>query len=100
MSQFSPRMVLHRTMAGQRTKDHGKISKGTLKRIWGFASKRKTMLFLFLGLSVVISVIGVITPVLAGDVVNAITSGARSKQSFGSLSRSQHSRSPMPASAC
>lgn len=33
------------------------------------------MLFLFLGLSVVISVIGVITPVLAGDVVNAITSG-------------------------
>lgn len=75
MSQFSPRMVLHRTMAGQRTKDHGKISKGTLKRIWGFASKRKTMLFLFLGISVVISVIGVITPVLAGDVVNAITSG-------------------------
>ncbi len=75
MSQFSPRMVLHRTVAAQRTKDHGKISKGTLKRIWGFAAKRKAMLFLFLGISVVISVIGVITPILAGDVVNAITSG-------------------------
>lgn len=71
----SPQMILHRTMGSQRHKDHGKIAPGTVKRIIGFAARRKRMLLAFLAVSVLVSVIGVVTPVLAGDVVNAITAG-------------------------
>ncbi|MFC0581714.1 ABC transporter ATP-binding protein [Micrococcoides hystricis] len=75
MSLPSPQMILHRTMGSQRAKGHGKIAPGTVKRILGFAARRKTMLIAFLAVSVLVSVIGVVTPILAGDVVNAITAG-------------------------
>ena len=71
----SPQAILHRTMGSQRHKDHGKITPGTVKRILGFAARRKKMLIAFLSVSVLVSIIGVVTPVLAGDVVNAITAG-------------------------
>ncbi|HJE78446.1 MAG TPA: ABC transporter ATP-binding protein/permease [Brevibacterium epidermidis] len=48
---------------------------GIYKRIAGYASRHKRRLIVFLILSVLTAVIGVLNPVLAGDVVNAITSG-------------------------
>jgi len=51
------------------------IQKGTYRRIAGFAKRHKRKLAVFLTLSVGSAVIGVLNPVLAGDVVNAITGG-------------------------
>jgi len=49
------------------------LKPGTVKRTLGFAAQYKGKLVLFLLLSVVSAVLGVASPVLAGDVVNAIT---------------------------
>lgn len=51
------------------------IQPGIYKRIAGYASRHKRKLIVFLILSVLTAVIGVLNPVLAGDVVNAITGG-------------------------
>ena len=75
MSHPSPHMIMFRTVGSQKYKDHGKIAPGTIKRILGFAARRKNMMITFLIISVFISIVGVVTPILAGDVVNAITSG-------------------------
>ncbi len=49
-----------------------KIAKGTLPRIWGFAKPYKGWLTVFLLLTVASAVVGVATPLLAGQVVNVI----------------------------
>jgi ABC-type multidrug transport system fused ATPase/permease subunit len=48
------------------------VKKGTIKRIWAFARPYRGWLLTFLLLTVVSAAIGVLTPVLAGRVVNAI----------------------------
>ncbi|MBD8021212.1 ABC transporter ATP-binding protein [Brevibacterium gallinarum] len=77
MTTPSPLALMHRTMASQRLHGQGSRSGGLsadiLKRIWRFAAGHRHLLIGFIVLSVVISAIGVITPVLAGRVVNAIT---------------------------
>lgn len=61
---------LYNTMYAKR--DKRPFSKATLKRIYGFARTRRRELVFFLVSSVVLAVLAVITPVLAGDVINAI----------------------------
>ncbi|ADB32672.1 ABC transporter related protein [Kribbella flavida DSM 17836] len=51
------------------------FSKETLRRILAFARPHKSQLIAFLALSVVAAVLAVATPVLAGEVVNAIVDG-------------------------
>lgn len=52
-----------------------RIHPGIYKRIAGYATRHKRKLIIFLLLSVLTAGIGVLNPVLAGDVVNAITGG-------------------------
>ncbi|MHA6794765.1 ABC transporter ATP-binding protein [Pseudonocardia bannensis] len=52
-----------------------KVAKGTVRRIWTFARPHRRGLLAFLMLTVASAVIGVVTPVLAGRVVNAIVAG-------------------------
>ena len=77
MSMPSPHMVMRRqTSSAREGGDRDvRIDRETLRRIAGFAARHKTMLIGFLLLSVLVSVVGVITPVLSGNVVNAITAG-------------------------
>ena len=56
--------------------DKRPFSKATLKRIGAYARPHKVMLVWFLLLSVVMAVLAVATPVLAGRVVDAIVEGA------------------------
>ncbi|GAC67559.1 ABC transporter ATP-binding protein [Gordonia soli] len=50
--------------------------RSTLRRIIRFAAPHRTRLLVFVGLSVVAAVLTVVTPILAGQVVNLITAGA------------------------
>lgn len=52
------------------------VPRGTLRRIWRFARRHHRTLAVFLVLSTASAVIGVVTPVLAGRVVSAITGSA------------------------
>jgi ABC-type multidrug transport system fused ATPase/permease subunit len=52
------------------------VPKGTLPRIWRFASRHHRALAVFLTLATASAVIGVATPVLAGRIVTAITSSS------------------------
>lgn len=52
-----------------------KISGATIKRILTFARPHRKTITLFIVVSVALAVLGVVTPVLAGRVVNAITDG-------------------------
>ncbi len=52
------------------------VAKGTFKRIWRFARPHRRALLVFLLLTVASAGIGVLTPLLAGAVVNAIVGGA------------------------
>ncbi|MGX5357297.1 ABC transporter ATP-binding protein [Kocuria sp. KH4] len=72
--QNSPYMVLWRTVQGQDVKDR-RINRETLRRIVAFARPHRSPLTVFLVISVLTALLGVVTPVLAGDVVNAITGG-------------------------
>ncbi len=72
--QNSPYMVLWRTVQGQDVKDR-RINRQTLRRIVAFARPHRSPLTVFLVISVLTALLGVVTPVLAGDVVNAITGG-------------------------
>ena len=49
-----------------------KVAPGTVRRIWGFAAPYRRWLVSFLLLTTLMAGIGVATPVLAGQVVNAI----------------------------
>ena len=51
------------------------VRRGTVRRIWGFARPYRGWLAAFLLLTVASAVIGVLTPVLAGRVVDAIVGG-------------------------
>ncbi len=51
------------------------IKKGTLPRIWAFARPHRGRLLAYLLLTVVSATVGVLTPVLAGAVVDAIVAG-------------------------
>jgi ABC-type multidrug transport system fused ATPase/permease subunit len=53
------------------------VAPGTLRRIWGFAAPYRRWLIAFLALTTLMAGIGVATPVLAGQVVNAIVAGGR-----------------------
>jgi ATP-binding cassette subfamily B protein len=70
----SPHMVMWRTVQGQQVKDR-RIDRGTIRRIVSFARPHRRRLVVFLVISVLTAVLGVVTPILAGDVVNAITDG-------------------------
>ena len=72
--QNSPYMVLWRTVQGQEVKGR-KIDRGTLRRIVAFARPHKARLTVFLVVSVLTALLGVVTPILAGDVVRAINAG-------------------------
>ncbi|KLU08167.1 ABC transporter ATP-binding protein [Kocuria sp. SM24M-10] len=72
--QNSPYMVLWRTVQGQEVKNR-RIDRATLRRIVVFARPHRKQLTVFLVISVLTALLGVVTPVLAGDVVNAITGG-------------------------
>src|SRR5690625_352974 len=77
MSMPSPHMVMRRqTSSAREGGDRDvRIDRETLRRIAGFAARHKTMLIGFLLLSVLVSVVGVITPVLSGNVLSSITAG-------------------------
>ena len=70
----SPYMVLWRTVQGQEVKDR-RLNRDTLRRIVAFARPHRGRLTVFLVISVLLALLGVVTPILAGDVVNAITAG-------------------------
>jgi ABC-type multidrug transport system fused ATPase/permease subunit len=60
---------------------HRSLVKGTMARIWGFAAGYRRLIAVFLLLTVVSAMVGVLTPLLAGRVVNVVvgpdrTSGA------------------------
>ncbi|MER7332877.1 MULTISPECIES: ABC transporter ATP-binding protein [unclassified Micromonospora] len=65
-------MSLHHTM---HQRDQRPFSKATLKRIAGFARPHRRLLAWFLACSIVVAVLTVAAPVLAGRVVDAIVSG-------------------------
>ena len=72
---------LHRVMNTQDGPQ--RLTKETLKRIGGFAAPHKRRLVHFLVLSVVSACLAVATPVLAGQVVNAIVDGDSRSKVFG-----------------
>ena len=74
MSMPSAHRLMYSTVKNKKT-PQTTIQPGIYKRIAGYASRHKRRLIVFLILSVLTAVIGVLNPVLAGDVVNAITSG-------------------------
>ncbi|GAA3876129.1 ABC transporter ATP-binding protein [Saccharothrix violaceirubra] len=64
---------LYNTITAQN--DRRPFSLAGLRRIWAFTSTRRGRLFRYLGVSVIVAVLAVATPVLAGRVVDAIVSG-------------------------
>ncbi|RKT73700.1 ABC-type multidrug transport system fused ATPase/permease subunit [Saccharothrix variisporea] len=56
--------------------DKKPFSKATLKRIWSFARPHQARLTQYLVVSVVVAVLAVVTPVLAGRIVDAIVHGS------------------------
>ncbi|MDN6605900.1 ABC transporter ATP-binding protein, partial [Brevibacterium sp.] len=74
MSLQSAHRVMWSSVSSKKTPKTS-IKPGTYRRIGSFATRHKAKLIVFLTLSVGTAVIGVFNPVLAGDVVNAITGG-------------------------
>lgn len=74
MSMQSAHRVMYTSVSSKKTPQTS-IKPGTYRRIASFATRHKKRLVVFLILSVGTAVIGVLNPVLAGDVVNAITGG-------------------------
>lgn len=74
MSLQSAHRVMYSSVSSKKTPTTS-IKPGTYRRIASFATRHKKKLVVFLALSVGSAVIGVLNPVLAGDVVNAITGG-------------------------
>jgi ABC-type multidrug transport system fused ATPase/permease subunit len=56
------------------------FTKGTVARIWRFAAGYRRLVTVFLLLTVVSAVVGVLTPLLAGRVVNAIVGADRTSE--------------------
>ena len=68
-------MNMIRSMGRQQEINDHQMRKGTARRIVAFARPYRRDISIFLGTVVLSAVIGVATPVLAGDVINAITGG-------------------------
>ena len=68
---------LMRGMAGEDL-SHRRLATGTMARIWRFATAYRTAITVFLMLTVVSAVVGVLTPLIAGRVVNVIVGVHRS----------------------
>lgn len=60
--------------------DRRPLSRATLRRIAAFARAHRRQLVLFLALSVVLAILAVATPILAGRVVDAIIAGASARR--------------------
>ncbi|WAL40164.1 ABC transporter ATP-binding protein [Brevibacterium sp. BRM-1] len=75
MSTPSPQAAMYRATSSRRTAGDApaRITRATLRRIAGFARPHRAALTAFLALSALASVLGVLTPTLAGRVVNLIT---------------------------
>ena len=63
--------ALYRTMSAQT--ERRPFSWATVKRIWGFAKSQQVVIGVFVVLSVVTAFLAIATPLLAGQVVDAIT---------------------------
>ena len=61
------------------------VKKGTIPRIWAFARPYRGWLLAFLLLTVVSATVGVLTPVLAGRVVNTIVAGGNVSAAAGTV---------------
>lgn len=70
---------MHAATRGEELKDH-QVSRTTIKRIISFAKPHNQKIAAFLVVSVVIAILAVATPVLAGWVVNAIVDRAESRR--------------------
>lgn len=70
--------ALHRVMSAQ--KEHRPFSKVTLRRIGDFARPQRVRITQFMLLSIVMAVLAVATPVLAGQVVDAIVDGENERR--------------------
>jgi ABC-type multidrug transport system fused ATPase/permease subunit len=66
------RAAARREEIGQRS-----VARGTLPRIWRFASPYRRLILVFLLLTVISAVVGVLTPLLAGRVVDAVIGAAK-----------------------
>lgn len=64
-----------RTMHQDSSVKNKKLAPGTLRRVVSFATPYRKELSVFLLLTIISSVIGVATPLLAGDVINEISAG-------------------------
>ena len=79
-----PGASAYRAMHQDRSVLNKKLTPGTLRRVVSFATPYRKELAVFLLLTIISSVIGVATPLLAGDVINVISGGtARSQRCFG-----------------
>src|SRR5664280_1911348 len=75
MTGASPMGAAGRRMMHQDASMAGKkLAPGTIRRVVSFARPYRKELAVFLVLTIISSVIGVATPLLAGEVVNQITS--------------------------
>ena len=68
-----------RTMHQDSSVKDRKLAPGTLRRVASFADPYRKELAVFLLLTVISSLIGVITPLLAGDVINEISSNGTAR---------------------
>ena len=73
--ESAARMSMMRMTRGQSDAQQS-LARGTVRRTIAFAGRYRTRLIVFVAASIVGAVLGVASPVLAGDVVNAITGGA------------------------
>lgn len=64
-------------------KGRGSLNKATLKRIAGFAKPHRTALIWYLVLSTTTALLGLVAPVLSGQVVDAIINGKSAGLIFG-----------------
>ena len=60
----------------RRSKDQESLKPGTIRRAWSFIAQYRSRLILYLVVSALGAVLTVVSPILAGDVVNAIVEGS------------------------
>lgn len=60
----------------RRSKDQEALKPGTVRRAWSFVAQYRGRLTLYLVVSALGAVLTVVSPILAGDVVNAIVDGS------------------------
>src|SRR5699024_9148708 len=60
----------------QRGNEEQSLTPGTIRRSWAFIARYRARLMIYLTVSAVGAVLTVVSPILAGDVVNAIVDGS------------------------